>query len=156
MKNLAPIISLVLTIVILQLLRPTLNKFFSRPGAQERRIAKAKLPSWLKFLELILFIVFWVGITLLVMPHIINGHLPSMRPGFQGIEIFLFLISIVPIAGLLCNLVLWLIPPARRVSQENAKGIPGASFSESNIGLAKFLLVMAVVWIIFLGIYFLV
>lgn len=155
MKNLAPLISLVLTIIILRLLRPALNKFLNRPGAHERRIAKAKLPSWLRFLEFILFISFWVGIIIFTLFHIVKIHSGPVS-GFELIEALLIFVTAVPIAGLLCNFILWLIPPVRKISEDNAKGIHGASFAEANKGLAKFILIMAVVWAVFLGVYFLV
>lgn len=125
------LISLVLTIIILRLLRPVLKKFFSRPGAQERRMAKAKLPSWLRFLELILFVGFWIGIVIFTLFHIVKIHAGPMS-GIELIEGLLVFVTAIPMAGLLCNFVLWLIPPTRKISEENAKGIQGASFSEAN------------------------
>jgi hypothetical protein len=66
------------------------------------------------------------------------------QPGIRMVNFilsFLMMFSITPAAValgfMLGNILIWLIPPARRVLDAEARGYPGTSFGESMRGLLK-------------------
>jgi len=58
----------------------------------------------------------------------------------------LFLVSI-PWGLMLGNILIWLIPPARRTLDREAQGYKGCSFNESMRGLCKIASIMSVIFI---------
>src|SRR5690348_17337940 len=50
--------------------------------------------------------------------------------------------SAIPLGFLTSNVLMWLIPPARRASEKNAEGVKWASFHEAQVVLLKIALVL--------------
>ena len=109
-----------------------------------RQAARQALPPWAKALMLPTYLGFVFGISLLsfwlamhvrtvLRPDLAPILSPAGRPPtFSFIATFLSsmcagaCLAIVP-----ANACLWLIPPMRRILDQNAQGIPGATFVES-------------------------
>ena len=60
----------------------------------------------------------------------------------QALMFLVPLISAVPLGLTTCNVLMWLVPPARRASERKAQGVKWASFRESQLALFKMALVL--------------
>jgi hypothetical protein len=140
MEALGSVVALGFTILAVRLLTPFINGYFSRPGFQERREQKAKLPEWYKGMELLFFLASFIPIVVFGFSQFFLKHTDqnALTVG-QFIAGMAFLLTAVPVSGLLCNFVLWLVPPLRRISEENAMGVKGLSFRDSNTDLLRIL-----------------
>jgi hypothetical protein len=58
------------------------------------------------------------------------------------------LFSAIPLGLMAGNVLMWLVPPARRASEKKAKGVKWASFRDSQMALAKIALVLVPVGIV--------
>jgi len=134
------IVSLVLVIYGISLFR---SDYFNRPDVIARRAARAKMPGWLKSLEPLT----WQSLYLLLMFALMWGIgriNNTLHPGTYppGLALFPAVIAALPLAMLLSNAIFWAIPYTRRIENRCAEGVPGASFSEANIGLLKLALII--------------
>lgn len=146
MEYLFKILSSIILILISQRF---LNYYYSKPEVIARRFQKSKLPAWIIFLELLLFICF-----LFILFFILISNFNFL---LKNIFILIFvLITLVPISGILTNFVLWSIPKTRKISEENSAGIKGLSFYEANLGLLKVegFLIFALIAILIFSVYF--
>ena len=140
-------ISKALSIVALVLVIYGISRFqsyyFNRSDVVARRVARSKMPGWLNSLESLT----WLSLYMLVMfalmweiGRINNALHPGTYP--SGLAIFPAVIAALPLAALLSNGIFWAIPYTRRIENDHARGVRGASFSEANIGLLKFGLIV--------------
>ena len=117
--------------------------YFNRPDVIARRAARAKIPGWLNSLESVT----WLSLYMLFIFALIWGisrindvlHSGTYTPGLALAPV---VIAALPLAMLLSNAIFWAIPYTRRIENRYAEGVPGASFSEANIGLLKFALIV--------------
>jgi|SRR5208337_1098278 len=117
--------------------------YFNRPDVTARRAARSKMPRWLNSLESMT----WLSLYLLIIFALIWGISrinEALHPGTYtpGLALAPVVIAALPLAMLLSNGIFWAIPYTRRIENHYAQGVPGASFSEANIGLVKFTLIV--------------
>jgi hypothetical protein len=115
-----------------------------------RSAARGRLPAWLKVAAPLLSLV--SVFTLVALLFAAANAIHSLaRPGVTlataagPSELLMFLGSFVAALApgfLIANLALWAVPPTRRVLDQNAKGVPGASFRRSMMGLSKLAIVL--------------
>lgn len=60
----------------------------------------------------------------------------------QALMFLVPLFSSIPLGFMTSNVLMWLVPPARRASERKAKGVKWASFRESQLALFKAALVL--------------
>jgi hypothetical protein len=60
----------------------------------------------------------------------------------QALIFLVPLFSAIPLGFMTSNVLMWLVPPARRASEEKAKGVKWASFRDSQIALFKLALIL--------------
>ena len=140
-------ISKVLVIVALVLVIYGISRFqsyyFNRTDVIARRAARAKMPGWLNSLKSLT----WLSLYMLVMFALMWGMgriNDALHPGTYtpGLALAPVVIAALPLAMLLSNAIFWAIPYTRRIENHYAHGVPGLSFSEANIGLLKFALIV--------------
>jgi hypothetical protein len=89
----------------------------------------------------VLFLLVWKFHTAIYPEHQLVEFWPRGISMLNFILSFLMTFSIAPAAlafgFMLGNILIWLIPPARRVLDAEARGYPGTSFAESMRGLLK-------------------
>jgi hypothetical protein len=117
--------------------------YFNRSDVIARRAARAKMPGWLNSLESLT----WLSLYLLLifgLIWIIGRVNDALHPGTYtpGLALAPVVIAALPLAMLLSNGIFWAIPYTRRIENHHTQGVPGASFSEANIGLVKFALIL--------------
>lgn len=122
-------------------------------------MAKAKLPSWISFVEFVALVASEALLLTLLFTLTVNVHqfihpgVPYLHSGpitfsvnsiVDLIKIFAPMVIALPLGMVSANAVSWLIPRIR--NEENrimAEGVPGYSWKELNLGLIKFALVVA-------------
>jgi hypothetical protein len=79
-------------------------------------------------------------------------HLTKLTSGpMTAAQVLIFLVpmfSSVPLGFITSNVLMWLLPPARRASERKAKGVKWASFREAQLGLFKIALVLVSIGLI--------
>jgi hypothetical protein len=104
---------------------------------------KARLPGWVKQVEMLVQAVLWLLIALLLVSALLGIH-STLRPdthGTKGLWFGLILFpslfaAIVP-AMLLANFISWLIPPLKAANLAAFDGFQATSFQSANVGLLK-------------------
>ena len=117
--------------------------YFNRPDVIAWRAARAKMPGWLNSLQSLT----WLSLYMFVMFALMWGIgriNDALHPGTYtpGLALAPVVIAALPLAMLLSNAIFWAIPYTRRIENRYAQGVPGLSFSEANIGLLKFALIV--------------
>lgn len=81
-----------------------------------------------------------------------TAHLQAITNGPMTVgQALIFIVPVfasIPLGLMTSNVLMWLVPPARRASQEKAKGVKWATFRESQIALFKTALVLVPVGVI--------
>ncbi|MCC7037007.1 MAG: hypothetical protein IT560_06815 [Alphaproteobacteria bacterium] len=133
----------------------------------ERQRARRRLPNWLRISLPVIFlsVAFSVAAILVVCAswayHHFHPDMPQLLASSgpitlaQGLILFSCFLIGITLSLPLSNIFLWLIPPVRRILDENAQGLPGASFKESMKAGMKALIFVALpsAVILFLGIW---
>lgn len=152
---------------ILVKMKKLFENLVSRTAFLERQSARHRLPNWLSLLLPVVFlcIAFSIAAALVVYAskayHHFHPKLPELLASSgpvtlaQGLVLFSSLLIGVSLSVPVSNIVLWLIPPVRRILDENAKGLPGASFKEGMKAGMKALIFVALpcVAVLLLGIW---
>lgn len=113
------------------------------PEARERTLFKQRMPGWLKQIEMLLWVTFWLGLFFVLFYGLLGlnqlVHPAARKPSEIAGYIFLFssLFAALAPAMLTANLVSWLVPAMRRANEQAMTGLPAASFQEANLGLIK-------------------
>jgi hypothetical protein len=130
-------------------------KYLDNEDFRKRQGARLRLPVWLRFAMPIVLMSFMLATTALIVivanKMFITLHPEAMPPfGHRTLtltQVFLlfppFMIGL-PSSIILGNLFLWLIPPVRRILDQNARGVPGASFSQGMAAGRKMMIFAAV------------
>ena len=120
-----------------------MKRYASGFGARQR--ARGRLPVSLGIVMPFTFLTCVFGLTFLSAYGWIELHL-ALHPGvtFRTLSGFPFALMTFPMfvgcvgpGGILANVILYLIPFVRRPLDENAKGVPGASFRAGVSALAR-------------------
>jgi hypothetical protein len=163
MTDFGTLTTIPLTIIVVPLVLSKLP-YFRRPQVVARRVAKAKLPSWVSIVELLLFATF-LGVGAIASfaieerahEFLLHGAkilvtAPSGSPAlfvFSLIEILAPVIMVLPSSMLFANGVSWLISPIKKHEDEiMAKGISGYTWHDANLGLIKASLIIVPVCMI--------
>ena len=119
-------------------------------GFQERQAARDRLPSWAKLAQFLIWLPSWLLLAFVwfvffvSIQHLFHPQAPEKELSFgTGIIAFSALFGTMPIGFVLTNLVLWRVPPLRRVNELSGKGVPGMSFKDATgdlISIAKILM----------------
>jgi len=141
------LIERLLALVALALLLYGVGRFekyyFSKPDVVARRAAKGRLPNWLTAAEGLTFIALYGGIGYgLAMLVVYLSEAVQRQAHPSGMALAPIVIAAFIPAMLLSNFIYWAIPYTRKIEDENARGVVGASFGEANRGLLKIALVV--------------
>ena len=112
----------------------------------QRQAARRRLPRWVLWLQMVMSIVsfvaaLFVGLQIFLALHrLAHGDFDLSAPINAAGFCMLFgaALALPAPALMLVNLILVQIGPLRRIFDQNAKGVPGASYSEAMKGLWKF------------------
>jgi hypothetical protein len=108
----------------------------------ERQRARQQLPVWLRILLPVVFlgVTFFIAAMFVICAskayHALHAGLPQLLASegsitlTQALVIFPSFLIGVSLSLPVSNILLWLIPPVRKMLDENAQGVPGASFRE--------------------------
>jgi hypothetical protein len=124
-------------------------------GFQERQAARDRLPVWAKLAQFLIWLPTWLSLAFIwfvlfvSIQHLVNPQASEKELSF-GIAIIAFsaLFGTMPIGLMLTNLVLWSVPPLRRVNELSGKGVPGVSFKDATedlISIAQILMPISAV-----------
>ncbi len=119
-------------------------------GFQERQAARDRLPSWAKLAQFLIWIPSWLLPAFvwfgffITDQHLLHPQVSEKELSLgTGIIAFSALFGTMPIGFMLTNLVLWMVPPLRRVNELSEKGVSGMSFKDATedlISVAKILM----------------
>jgi Na+/proline symporter len=118
------------------------------PEARERSTFKARLASWVKLVEMSVWVSAWL-ILMLIMFAALRSAYQFFHPNstfYRSDDPWGYVAALscgiitLPIAMLAANYLSWVIPSLRRANEEAMDGLPAASFKEANLGLLRFTL----------------
>ena len=98
---------------------------------------KAKLPTWVKQVEMVLWVSLWLGLMFLWMQAARLLHAPPLNDTRSGVFLFAGLFGLLPVAMLLANLISYAVPPLRRANLDSFEGFQTTSFTAANRSLLK-------------------
>jgi len=113
-----------------------------------RVVARARLPRWLALLMPVIALTCIFGLTTIIAWASFRLH-QTVHPRAQlsdrvvGLSVIGALIIAVAPGLLLGNYILGLVPPIRKLSDRNTKGVRGAPFHEAMRGLLKAACILA-------------
>lgn len=151
MNELTSLLSVVLSIILVPIIINSLS-YFKRKDVVARRVARARLPSGVKILEFVTFLIltailgilsFKIAVSSYSRIHPNMSYLSSQGVSlswnslFDLFKIFGPAVVAVLLGIILSNLFFWLIPSVRKIEYEVDKGVPGASFKDATLGLLR-------------------
>jgi hypothetical protein len=114
-------------------------------GFPERQAGRNRLPKWAVLFQFAVLITSFAGMTLcwifgfeLLYSHI-HPSVPHFEPRFPsgGLMAFPGIAASFLLGLIFTNIVLWLVPPARRANDTAFRGVRGGSFRKATGGLLK-------------------
>jgi hypothetical protein len=113
-------------------------------GGRQWQEFKARLPGWVKQIEMLIQVSFFLALTFLFVVALLWLH-AAIHPNTDkptsmafGLLLFSSLFSALAPSMILANIFSWSIPPMRRANLTAFAGPETASFKGANMGLIKF------------------
>jgi hypothetical protein len=107
------------------------------PSGREWQDYKAKLPAWVKQIELAMWASIWLALIFLWLRSARLWHAQPLNDTRFGVYLFAGLFGLLPPAMLLANLISYAVPPLRRANLQSFEGFQTTSFAAANRGLLK-------------------